>query len=151
VSFTQLLQGEQLEELLAGLAALSFATFVISLVLIPWLIGRLPEECFKALADRQEKPWQASPIGLLRFVLRNILGFFLLVAGFLMLFLPGQGLLTLLIGLSLLTFPGKRRLLLFAVRGKRTREALDWLRRKVGKPPFHWPVPDDRGKERPGG
>lgn len=138
MNFTQLLQGEPLEKLLAGLAVLSFATFVISLVLIPWLIGRLPQKCFETLANPQKKPWQV-PVGLLRFVLRNILGSLLLVAGFLMLFLPGQGLLTILIGLSLLSFPGKRRLLLFAVRGKKTREALDWLRRKVGKPPFHWP------------
>jgi hypothetical protein len=148
VSFSQLLEGELLEELLAGLAALSFATFVISLLLIPWLIGKLPKECFLRLAYRQEKPWQASPIGLLRFVLRNILGFLLLVAGFLMLFLPGQGLLTLLIGLFLLSFPGKRRLLLFAVRGEKTREALDWLRRKVGKPPFQWPATNLEGNTR---
>jgi len=151
VSFGQLLEGELLEELLAGLAALSLVTFVVSLLLIPWLIGRLPKECFLRLAHPQEKPWQASPLGLLRFVLRNILGSLLLVAGFLMLFLPGQGLLTLLIGLFLISFPGKRQLLLFIVRGEKTRTTLDWLRRKVGKPPFHWPAADERWRERLGG
>jgi hypothetical protein len=148
VSFSQLLEGELLEELLAGLAALSFVTFVISLLLIPWLIGRLPENCFQALADGKSKPWKATPIALLRFILRNILGSLLLAAGILMLFLPGQGLLAMLIGLSLLTFPGKRQLLLFAVRREKTRHALDWLRRKVGKPPFQWPLEHDRGRIR---
>ena len=40
--------------------------------------------------------------------LKNVFGLGALVLGVLMLFLPGQGLLMVLVGISLLDFPGKR-------------------------------------------
>ncbi len=40
---------------------------------------------------------------------RNLYGGLLIIAGVIMLFTPGQGLLTLLAGFLLLDFPGKRR------------------------------------------
>lgn len=58
------------------------------------------------------------------------------LAGIAMLVLPGQGLLTILIGLLLLDFPGKRAVELRLVRRPAIRGFLDRMRQKRGVPPF---------------
>lgn len=67
------------------------------------------------------------------FFLRNTVGFGLLAAGTVMLFMPGQGILTMLIGLSFMDFPGKHQLLEKVVQGTRVQRSLNWIRRKGGK------------------
>jgi hypothetical protein len=67
---------------------------------------------------------------------KTILGVFLLLAGFAMLFLPSQGVITMLVGLSLLNFPGKRRLELAIVKNKKVAKALSCIRIKSNKEPF---------------
>ena len=49
---------------------------------------------------------------------------------------PGQGLLTLLVGLLLMNFPGKYRLERWLVGRRGVLTALNWLRRRGGHPPF---------------
>ena len=53
-----------------------------------------------------------------------------------MLFLPGQGVLTILIGLSLLEFPGKRRLEAKIVGQPTVLSTINNMRAKFGKPPL---------------
>ena len=67
---------------------------------------------------------------------RNALGAVLLAAGIAMLVLPGQGLLTILLGLMLVDFPGKRRAERALVARPNVFEALNWLRAKAGRPPL---------------
>lgn len=69
-------------------------------------------------------------------VLKNVLGAIFLTLGVGMLVLPGQGLLTILIGLSLVDFPGKYRLERYLVTRSPVLRSLNWLRRRTGKPPF---------------
>jgi hypothetical protein len=47
---------------------------------------------------------------------------------------PGQGLLTILLGIMLLDFPGKRGLEYKLVSKPKVRDAVNKLRRKFGKP-----------------
>ena len=94
------------------LGLFSLCTFVVSLLAVPWIIGRLPADYFVSHVQHStQRPRQYLGMGLLRLVLRNIVGALLLLAGVAMLFLPGQGILTIIIGLCLIDFPGKRRLL----------------------------------------
>jgi UPF0716 family protein affecting phage T7 exclusion len=72
-------------------------------------------------------------------VAKNLLGLVLFVAGSVMLLLPGQGILTMLAGLTLIEFPGKRSLELSLVRRERVRKTLDWVRRKFGGEPLQVP------------
>lgn len=115
----------------------SLVTFVGSLLALPFLVGRIPADYFA----RPEKPPAAfggiHPVlrGVL-LVLKNLLGVVLLALGILMLFAPGQGLITILVGLMLIDGPGKRRLELSVVRRRSVRRALDWLRRRRGRPPL---------------
>jgi hypothetical protein len=67
---------------------------------------------------------------------KNLLGVVFVLAGIAMLVLPGQGLLTILMGLLLVEFPGKRRLELALVRRPAIRSFLDRMRARKGKPPF---------------
>ncbi|MGE3164069.1 MAG: PGPGW domain-containing protein [Planctomycetota bacterium] len=124
----------------------SAVTFVGSLILIPWVIARLPADYF--LSKRPaEGSWRARhPV--VRWVLRgakNLLGCVFLAAGLAMLVLPGQGLLTVLIGVALLDFPGKRRLEIRLLRRPLITRSIAWIRRRAGKPPFQWPSEVDDG------
>lgn len=65
-----------------------------------------------------------------------LLGIFLLVCGLAMLVLPGQGLITILIGLSLIPFPGKHKLEQYLLARKSVRSSLNWIRLKAHKEPF---------------
>lgn len=70
-----------------------------------WFVRRLPEDLLHRRAVSPRGPW-----GWLAWCARNAAATGLLVAGLLMLVLPGQGLLTLLAALIVADFPGKRRL-----------------------------------------
>ena len=65
--------------------------------------------------------------------------FTLVLMGLAMLVLPGQGVLTLLIGISLLDFPGKRKLEKKIVRAPTVHRAIDAIRRRAGQPPLLLP------------
>jgi len=106
---------------------------------MPWLLSRLPVSYFlrayrqEKLANRREShPLQRLVISLLR----NSVGFLVLVSGVAMLVLPGQGVLTILVGIALIDIPGKDYLLEICVRMKRVRQSLNWVRRKAGKKDF---------------
>ena len=81
----------------------------------------------------------APLIALLLGALKNLIGALLLVLGVIMLFVPGQGLLTMLIGLMLMNFPGKYRLERWLVRRSGVLNSLNWLRRRRGRAPFKAP------------
>ena len=136
-----------LEPFLGWLAVTSIFTIVLSLVLVPWIIGRLSQDCFLRihLNDNASPPRSAGSILLVIF--RNGLGLVLLLAGIAMLFLPGQGLLTIFLGSLLTSFPGKRKLIFFLISQPKVQHSLNWLRKKNDKPPFLWPKHPDDGEQ----
>ena len=69
-------------------------------------------------------------------IAKIMLGLCLLVCGVVMLVLPGQGLITMLIGLSLIPFPGKHRIELNLLSRNSVRSTLNWIRIKANKEPF---------------
>ncbi len=96
---------------LLWLTAISVVTFVGSLILVPLLVVRIPADYF-ARKEGHGKSW-ANYHPLVRAILlagKNLLGYILIAAGLAMLVLPGQGTLTILIGILLVDFPGKYRL-----------------------------------------
>jgi hypothetical protein len=72
-------------------------------------------------------------------VCKNLVGVSFIVAGPAMLVLPGQGLIALIIGLSLISFPGKRRVIRSVVRRKAVLRSANWLRAKFNRPPLQAP------------
>jgi hypothetical protein len=73
---------------------------------------------------------------LLGHVVKNVVGAIFLFAGFLMLFLPGQGILTMLIGVTMLDFPGKRKLEARMVGQPAVLNTINSMRQKFRKPPL---------------
>ncbi|MBA6291282.1 hypothetical protein H4J58_09275 [Colwellia sp. MB3u-70] len=69
-------------------------------------------------------------------IVKIMVGLFLLICGLVMLVLPGQGLLTMLMGLSLMPFPGKNKLEQAIISRKSVRYSLNWIRMKANKKPF---------------
>lgn len=125
------------ETLVLWLAVSSVITFVGTLVVVPILIVRIPEDYF--LPERRHiSRWRRMhPVpGLALLVAKNVLGIVFILAGFAMLVLPGQGILTIVVGVMLLNFPGKYRLERRIARVRPVARSINWIRRKAGRRPL---------------
>lgn len=123
--------------LLGWLGGLSLLMFLGSLIAVPLVIVRLPEDYLQ----REHKlvrqwPWRISVPFL---VLKNGFGVLFLLSGLAMLVLPGQGLLTLFIGMMLLDFPRKKILIRRTLGHRRIFRAINRLRERFGKPRLERP------------
>lgn len=125
----------QNEEWIALLGIFSIIAFVASLFLVPLIIINLPVDYF----TRPSKARSRSLFGTLLHVGKNLLGVLFLIIGFLMLVLPGQGLLTLLLGLSLIDFPSKRLIQIKLIRMHAVSRSIKWMRRKANRAPLQLP------------
>lgn len=127
-------------QVLEVLGFLSIVTFICSLIAIPWLIGRMRSDYFISHWHRVENRQRRHPaLALINGLVRNGVGFVLILAGVAMLLLPGQGLLTILVGFCLMDFPGKRIVLDRLSQISRIQRGLNWVRYKQGKPAFVFP------------
>ncbi len=124
------------------LGLISLPTFLISLLLIPWLIGKLPYDYFSHNPIKRSKWFERHPfIKLSVSIARNMIGVLFLFTGFIMLFLPGQGILTMILGLSLMSFPGKRAIMTSLTHRPTVQRSLNWIRKNSSKKPFIWEAP----------
>jgi len=128
------------ETVLLWLAATTSITFMATLIVVPILVVRIPPDYFSR-RNRHPRLW-TNHHPLIRAMLligKNALGLILVVAGIIMLVLPGQGIFTILIGIMLLNFPGKFRLERWIVARRPVLRSINWLRRRAGRAPL---VPD---------
>lgn len=125
------------EEILLWLAIISAAAFIISLFSLPWLVAMIPPDYF-CHDNRVPTPWKRSSptVRVTLIVLKNCLGVLLFAGGILMLFIPGQGILTMAMGLVLMDYPGKYRLERKIVSVPTIFRGLNWLRQRRGAPPL---------------
>jgi hypothetical protein len=123
-------------ETLVTLTALSVVFFVGSLIAIPFILVRLPTDFFDTRVPRRWREDHHPVLRLLGHVVKNVVGAIFLFAGFLMLFLPGQGILTMLIGVTMLDFPGKRKLEARMIGQPALLNTINNMRQKFRKPPL---------------
>ncbi|MEX2286445.1 MAG: hypothetical protein WD648_05095 [Planctomycetaceae bacterium] len=123
------------------LVALSILTFVGTLVVVPILIVRIPEDYFTR-ASRHADGWEMRhpAVRLAIIVLKNVAGIVFILVGIPMLPGPGQGVLTVLIGVMLLDFPGKYRLERSIIRRRPVHRGINWIRAKAHRPPLKIPM-----------
>ncbi len=115
----------------------SLLMFVASIAAVPLIIARIPADYFTREGHRRiQQMADRSLAALLLALLKNLLGLLLLLAGIVMLFTPGQGLLSILFGLMLMNYPGKYALECSIVQKPVIFDALNRLRTKQGKPPL---------------
>lgn len=124
-------------QVIAAVSLFSLLLLVASLVALPWFVARLPRDYFV----RHDHD---APVSLIRrekwrrlvHIAKNLAGALLLCAGLAMLVLPGQGILTIVMALVLLEFPGKRALERRLVSRPSVIRALNALRRRAGAAPL---------------
>ncbi len=129
---------ELLKEYAEWFVAISIITFLVSLFIIPALIIRIPADYFchnKRHAINNQHPL----IKLLITIAKNILGGILVIAGIIMLFVPGQGLITLLIGMMIMNYPGKYTLERWLIIKFHGINAINWYRARHNQPPLQIP------------
>ncbi len=120
---------------------LSIFTLILSLLLVPWLVSRLPEDYFVEKNRKRAAMKETHP--LVRIILligKNILGGLLFISGIIMLVFPGQGILTILLGLGIMDFPGKFKLERKIVNLPGILKAMNWIRKKARVVPLLQPM-----------
>lgn len=123
----------QHQHLAGWITFISIAMLIMGILLTPILVAAIPEDYFtrdEKSAQSNKKPSIKLFIGR---VLKNTLGVMLILGGILMLVLPGQGLITLLLGLLLTDYPGKHKLEIAIFNRPKILSTINWLRRKQGK------------------
>jgi hypothetical protein len=125
------------QAILWTLGAASIVVFFGSLLAMPALVVRIRADYFTH-HKRPPGRW-AGQHPVVRHLLRigkNVLGYLFVLSGIAMLVLPGQGLLTMLVGFLMLDFPGKYRFEKWLVRRRYVLRPINWLRRRAGRSPL---------------
>jgi hypothetical protein len=118
--------------------ALSLAAAVISFAAVVAIVVSWAPDRFKGEHDTRPVVQRPLVLHLLAVAAKNVAGVLLVGLGLLMAVpgVPGQGLLTAVIGLSLLSFPGKRRLERRLIRRPLVLRNVNRLRRRFHRPPL---------------
>ncbi len=114
-----------------GIGGLSLTLIVVSVALLPRLVSAIPAKYFQH--PRHPTLGAAPRRGPVRWA-KNILGIALILLGLAMIVLPGQGLLTMLVGLVLTDLPGKYRIERWVVTRPTLLPLIDALRGRRGAP-----------------
>ena len=124
-----------LHQILLGVL-LFVVTFAVSLGVVSFILVKLPFTYFQQGHPRDFWSDRHPGIRLAGIFAKNVLGILLVALGILMSIpgVPGQGVLTILLGIMLLDFPGKRRLELKLVSRPKVLKAINGLRHRFGKP-----------------
>jgi len=115
------------------LASLAFTLIVGALIVV-----NLPQNYFSSRFDGQLFSDSSPLLRLILIPLKNLVGLAMLILGIVLSLpgVPGQGLLTILLGLILLDIPGKRALEARIVGRPAILSVLNKLRARFGKPPL---------------
>ena len=117
------------------LGSISAIIFLFSLLSIKWLVGLIPSNYF--IKKKSSKFKNNYPlIWIFSLIVKNILGYSLILGGIFMLVLPGQGIFTVMIGLMLSNYPGKYAIEKKFIGIPRVLKSINWLRKKSDKPPL---------------
>jgi len=115
---------------------LFIVTFTVSLAIVSFIVVKIPADYFHKDHPRDLWSDRSPAIRYLGIIGKNLLGFILVVLGIVMSIpgVPGQGILTILLGVMLLDFPGKRDLERKLVSRPQVLNAINKLRHRFGKP-----------------
>lgn len=132
---TGFFQSISLRGVLLGVAVF-IVTFAVNLAIVSFILVKLPANYFQASQTRNILPDSSALVRLLAKVGKNLLGVLLVALGVVLSIpgVPGQGLLTILLGIMLLDIPGKRRLEIKILSRPKIFSAINNLRHRFGKP-----------------
>jgi hypothetical protein len=113
---------------------------LVGAVTAPLVISKLPEDVFSNPGKPRWLDRQPAVVRIPLRILKNVLGLGLVVLGVAMLVLPGQGVLSILLGALLVDFPGKVKAQQWLLNRPRVMKSLNWLRAKLHRPAFKKPA-----------
>jgi hypothetical protein len=117
------------------LAAASAVAFFATLAIVPVILVRLPADYL--LIDRHVTYAPQHPLlWWIWHAIKNLIGAMLVLGGLIMLVTPGQGVLSIVIGLMLLDFPGRTRLIRRILGHPRVLRAVNAIRKRWNRPPL---------------
>ena len=110
-------------------------TFVVNLAIVSLILVKLPSTYFQKSHNRDILPDSSPLVRVLAKIGKNVLGVVLVALGVVLSLpgVPGQGLLTVLLGIMLLDIPGRRRLEMKIVSRPKILHAINKLRHRFGK------------------
>ena len=113
----------------------SSVIFLVSLLSIGWLVSLIPSDYF---INKKESKFKLNyPVAwIVSVVIKNIFGYILIFGGILMLILPGQGLITIFVGLLLSNYPGKYSIEKRIIATPKILKSINWLRKRSNEPPL---------------
>jgi hypothetical protein len=117
-------------------AGVFVASMIFSLIIVGIVIVKIPENYFSSHYQHDflpNSPWLTRWGAV---VAKNVAGLVLVIAGIVMLVGPGQGILTILIGLILMDIPGKRPIEARLIKRPVILAAVNGFRAKYNKPPL---------------
>ena len=127
---------EAYRSLIIWFGSISLFIFLFSLLTIKWLVALIPEDYF--INKRVTKIRSINPmLWYVVLIIKNIIGYSLILGGVMMLVLPGQGIFTIIIGLMLSNYPGKYSIERRFIAIPSILKSINWLRRKSNKPPIN--------------
>ena len=124
-------------QVLAGVLV-SAVTFALSTAIVTFVLVKLPSNYFHSSHAREFLVDSHRALRWVGIVAKNLFGLVLVFSGVVMSLpgVPGQGVLTILLGIMLLDFPGKRDLETKLVGRPKVFRAINRLRAKFDKPPL---------------
>jgi hypothetical protein len=120
------------ESLLWWLTISSALAFIGTMIVVPLLLIRMPADYFT-----RQRPYYHGRHPIIHWTIlisKNFLGIIFLLAGIAMLFLPGQGIITIMLAIYLLNFPGKRYLERQFISLPRVLSTINNIRRRAKQP-----------------
>jgi len=115
--------------------AIFLVTFLANLALVSFILVKIPADYFR---ESQGKflAKQSPVVRMLALIGKNIAGVILVVLGVILSLpgVPGQGVLTILLGVMLLDFPGRRSFERWIVSSPKVLKAVNRLRKRFDKP-----------------
>ncbi len=127
-------------KVLTSVVVVSVLAFLLGVMVTPLVLIRLPPDYF---VRRESAPPPSLTVGrVLALAARNLLGGVLILLGLAMLVLPGQGLITVLVGVLVLDFPGKRAWQRKLVARPGVLRVINRLRARAGRAALEMPHPD---------
>lgn len=126
---------------------ISALMFFGSIVLAWFFIVKMPTDYLTNDQSRVHTFRKKHPVaGAVLMVCKNVFGMLLVICGIIMLFIPGQGVLFIFLGLTLIDFPGKRRIIRRMFKWRNTLKVINRIRRQSNQPPLEPPVAPQHGR-----
>jgi hypothetical protein len=115
------------------LVSLIASTLAVAIVMV-----KIPPNYFSETHRREFLPGSSWHVRWGALILKNVLGVFLVLLGIVLSLpgVPGQGILTILLGLIMMDIPGKRPLEARIIKQPRVLSAINGLRERYHKPPL---------------